>query len=46
MALLRIDKILSSQEIASRKEIKMLIKQGKNQKYIEVISYIAFCTDS
>ena len=29
MALLRIDKILSSQEIASRKEIKMLIKQGR-----------------
>ena len=27
--LLRIDKILSSQEIASRKEIKMLIKQGR-----------------
>lgn len=29
MALLRIDKILSSQDIASRKEIKMLIKQGR-----------------
>lgn len=29
MALLRIDKILSSQNIASRKEIKMLIKQGR-----------------
>lgn len=29
MALLRIDKILSSQDIASRKEIKTLIKQGR-----------------
>lgn len=29
MALLRIDKILSSQDIASRKEIKLLIKQGR-----------------
>lgn len=29
MALLRIDKILSSQNVASRKEIKMLIKQGR-----------------
>lgn len=29
MALLRIDKILSSQELASRKEIKALIKQGR-----------------
>lgn len=29
MALLRIDKILSSQNIASRKEIKSFIKQGR-----------------
>lgn len=29
MALLRIDKILSSQDIASRKEVKLLIKQGR-----------------